>query len=216
MGRPKKPVSIVKTFLAPRVLSLPELCHRLRCSRATVLRRLKDHSYYSSYNCSGRFFTIKEVVHFDSHGLWFCKGARFSRHGTLKDTVVHFVKSSERGLTHDELATQLGIRAHNTLLELVTQSRIQRVKLGPTFVYCSRKPSIHRQQVRKRKVFLRMRERPHPTSAQKIATLLELIKDPRAELQDIVIRCKRGGVGISRDVVDAIFEKYDLEKKRAL
>ena len=58
-----------------------------------------------------------------------------------------------------------------------------------------------------------MRERPHPTSAQKIATLLELIKDPRAERQEIVIRCKRGGVGISLDVVDAIFEKYDLEKK---
>lgn len=216
MGRPRKPVSIVKTFLAPRILTLLELCHRLRCSRATVLRRLKEHSYYSSYNYSGRFFTIEEVVHFDSHGLWFYKGARFSRHGSLKDTVAYFVQSSERGLTHDELATQLGVRAHNTLLELVTQSRIRRESLGPTYVYCSSKPSIHRQQVRKRKVFLSMHERPHPTSAQKIATLLELIKDPRAERQEIVIRCKRGGVGISLDVVDAIFEKYDLKKKRVL
>ncbi len=216
MVRPKKPVSIVKTFLAPRILTLAELCRRLRCSRSTVLRRLKEHSYYSSYNCSGRFFTIEEVVHFDSHGLWFCKGARFSRHGTLKDTVARSVQSSEHGLTHDELATQLGVRVHNTLLELVTQSRIRRERLGPTYVYCSSKPSIHKQQARKRKVFLRMRERPHPTSAQKIATMLELIKDPRAERQEIVIRCKRGGVDISRDVVDAIFEKYDLEKKRAL
>jgi F420-dependent methylenetetrahydromethanopterin dehydrogenase len=44
---------------------------------------------------------------------------------------------------------------------------------------------------------------------------LELIKDPRAARKDVVLRCQRAGVSISPDVVDAIFEQYELDKKRA-
>jgi len=119
-------------------------------------------------------------------------------------------------MTHEELGKLLGVRAHNTLLDLVTEGRIQREKLGPTFVYLSRKRSIQAKQARQRKSYLVKSQKPRPTSRQKIATLLELIKYPRAERQDIVRRCKRAGVTISRDVVDTIFEAYDLDKKRAL
>ncbi len=216
MGRPSKQVSLAKTFLAPRVLTLEELCQRLQLSRSTVIRRLNEHGYYSSYNFAGKFLTLGEVAEFDLHGLWFCKGARFSKQGTLKDTLDLFVQSSERGMTHGELATILGVRNHNTLLGLVKEERIHREQLGPSFVYVSCKPSLQRKQIRRRKLFLKESEKPRPTSRQKIATLLELIKDPKASRQDIVRRCKQTGVMIFPDVVDAIFDTYDLDKKRAL
>ena len=84
MGRPRKELSLVGTFLGPRVLTLPELSRRLNCSRTTVLRRLKEHGYYSSYNHRGKFMTTEEAARFDSHGLWLCKTARFSKRGTLE------------------------------------------------------------------------------------------------------------------------------------
>ena len=108
MVRPRKEAPLVKNFLARRVLTLDELCERLDLSRATVLRRLKEHGYYSSYNQSGRFFTIDEAAEFDARGLWLWKAARFSRHGNLKATVRHLVESSEGGMTHQELASLLG------------------------------------------------------------------------------------------------------------
>ena len=216
MGRPHKHLSIEKIFLASLVLTLEQLCTRLRCSRSTILRRLKEYGYYCSYDHAGKYITIRDVAQFDSNGLWVCKGARFSKHGTLKDTVDHYVQGSKQGMTHEELGKLLGVRAHNTLLDLVTEGRIQREKLGPTFVYLSRKRSIQAKQARQRKSYLVKSQKPRPTSRQKIATLLELIKYPRAERQDIVRRCKRAGVTISRDVVDTIFEAYDLDKKRAL
>jgi hypothetical protein len=40
--------------------------------------------------------------------------------------------------------------------------------------------------------------------------------DPKVERQEIVARVKRKGVSISREVVNVIFEKYELDKKRAL
>jgi hypothetical protein len=215
MARPRKEVALVKVFLAPRVLTFEQLCEKLVSSLSTVVRRLNEHGYYSSYNHSGRFLTIEEVADFDSRGLWLWKTARFSRHGNLKETIEHFVESSEEGVTHGELATLLGVRAHNPLLELVEEARIFRERLGPTFVYLSSKKSVRRRQVRRRKSLLKEAHKPRPNSRQIIATLLELIKNPNAKRDEIVLRCQRAGVAISRELVEVIFEMYDLDKKRA-
>lgn len=215
MARPRIELDIVQIFRGPRVLTLRQLLARLTCSRATILRRLADQGYFSSYNYAGKFLTIEEVAEFDDRGLWLWKAARFSRHGTLKNTVEHFVQRSGGGMTHQELAGLLGVRVQNTVLDLVREGRICREQLGPTFVYLSGRAAQRREQVRRREAFLEEHRRPVPTSQQVIATLLELIKDPRAARKDVVLRCQRAGVSISPDVVDAIFEQYELDKKRA-
>jgi len=215
MGRPRKELSLVGTFLGPRVLTLPELSRRLNCSRTTVLRRLKEHGYYSSYNHRGKFMTIEEAARFDSHGLWLCKTARFSKRGTLKNTVLHFVQTSREGMTHQELTTLLAVRVHDTLLNLVKEGGIRRQRLGPTFVYLSGKRSVEKKQIPRRKKSLKERRRPRATCRQKIATLLELVQDPKVCREDIVLRCRRAGVMITQELVDTIFEEYELDKKRA-
>jgi hypothetical protein len=215
MVRPRKELHVVQIFRAPRILTLEQLCRKMRASRSTVLRRLHEHGYYSSYNHSGKFLTIDEVAEFDSRGLWYWNAARFSKYGSLKESVWQFVEDSEQGMTHEELATLLGVRAHNSLLELVEEEWIHRERLGPTFVYLSHQTSVRSKQVRRRQSLLTEGQKPRPTARQIIATLLELIKDPGAARQQIVLGCQRGGVSISRELVDAVFETYDLDKKRA-
>ncbi len=216
MGRPRKEISLANLFRAPRVLSMDQLCEKMTCSKQTVFRRLYGHGYYSSYNYAGKFFTIDEVSHFDSYGLWMCKGARFSKHGTLKQTVAHFVTTSKEGMIHEELSALLAVRTHNTLLTLFEEGIIHREKIGPAFVYLSPKQSLRKKQVCQRQELIKAQKRPCPTYPQKIATLLEMIMDPKVERQEIVARVKRNGVLISREVVDTIFEKFELDKKRAL
>jgi hypothetical protein len=197
------------------VLTLSQLCRTLRCSRSTILRRLAEHGYYSSYNYSGKFFTIPEIAHFDSYGLWTCRAARFSKHGTLKDTLTYLVQSSPQGMTHEELASLLVVRVHNPLLELIREGMLRRERIGPTFVYLHSKRTRQKEQRRRRKAAMPQRPVVRPTQPQIIATLLELIQNPKATRQQIVRRCRRGGVAISPTVVDAIFERYELDKKRA-
>lgn len=215
MVRPRKEVPLVKTFLAPRVLTFDDLCTRLSLSRATVVRRLNEHGYYSSYNQSGMYLTIDEAAEFDSRGLWLWKTARFSKHGNLKETVRHFVESSNAGMTHQELAALLGVRVHNSLLDLLREKKIQREQLGPTFVYFSRMASVRKKQSQRRRSVVEERPKPRPTARQTIAVLLELIKDPKATREEIGVRCQRTGISISRQVVELVFEMYDLDKKRA-
>ena len=216
MVRPRMELDVVQTFRAPRILTLEQLCRKMHASRSTVLRRLDEHGYHSSYNRAGKFLTIDEVAEFDARGLWFWKAARFSIHGSLKETVWHLVEDSQQGMTQEELAALLGVRTHNPLLELVEEDWIHRERLGPTFVYVSHQVTRRREQVRRRQALLAESKKPRPSSRQIIATLLELIKDPRAEGDQIVLRCQRSGVAISRELVNVIFETYDLDKKRAL
>ena len=215
MVRPRKQLDVVQVFRGPRVLTLEQVCRRLQASRSTVLRRLEEHGYHSSYNQAGRFLTIDEVADFDARGLWVWRTARFSQQGSLKKTVNYFVENSPQGMTQEELATLLGVRAHNTLWTLVQEERIRRERLGPTFVYLSRRASSRREQVSRRKSVLAESQKPRPTNRQVIATLLELIEDPQAPRQQLVVRCQRSGVSLSRELLDAVFDKYDLDKKRA-
>ena len=99
MVRPRRELDVIDTFRAPRVLTLERLCGKLRSSRSTVLRRLEEHGYHSSYNHAGRFLTIDEVADFDARGLWVWRTARFSKQGSLKKAVNYFVENPERTLT---------------------------------------------------------------------------------------------------------------------
>jgi hypothetical protein len=213
MGRPKLQVSFLDVFRAPRILTLEQLSEKLSFSRSTVLRRLQEYGYFSSYNLSGKFLSIPEVIDFDALGLWTWQGARFSRQGTLKETVAHFVASGPRGMTQQELLELLGVRTHNVLLELVQEKRIRRQDIGSAFVYFSADSGQRQKQIRQRESFLERQPRTVPNSRQVIATLLELIQNPALERQQIVTRCQRAGVSLSLAVVDNIFRTYDLEKK---
>ena len=215
MARPRKEIDVAKLFRTPRILTLDQLVRMVASSRATIQRRLDEHGYYSSYNHAGMFLTIPEVAEFDSRGLWFFKAARFSKHGNLRATVEHFVHSSDAGLKHAELASILGVRVHNPLFELVSDGSVARERLGGSYVYVTSKARTQKQQIKRRAELLKEAEKPRPSSRQIIATLLALIADRDASPAEIATRCQRGGTSISRQVVEAIFEQYDLGKKRA-
>lgn len=215
MTRPRRELDLAKLFLAPRILTLEQLSRKLDASRSTILRRLDERGYYSSYNHSGKFLTIAEVAEFDSRGLWAFKMARFSKHGNLKETLEHFVTSSEAGLNHRELATLLAVRVHNPLLDLVEAGRVARQRVGGSYVYLSPKAREQKRQLKRRIALLKEAEKPRPTSRQIIATLLELITDSEATPAQIALRCQKAGTSISRQLVEVIFERYDLGKKRA-
>ena len=118
-------------------------------------------------------------------------------------------------MTHQELATLLGVRVHNPLLELVEERRLFRQRLEQSFVYWSSKTRYRRKQVQRRSALLKEAQKPRPSSQQIISTLLELINDPEATRAEIHTRCQRVGVSISRQLIEVIFELYDLDKKRA-
>ena len=54
-----------------KIATLGELKQALGTEVAlTVLRKLKELDYFTSYSHGGRYYTLRDIARFDSAGLW--------------------------------------------------------------------------------------------------------------------------------------------------
>ena len=117
----------------------------------TVLRKLKQLGYYSSYSHRGAYYTLEEIVELDENGLWFFGPACFSRHGTLIATAEHLVNNAEAGYYTNELESLLVVGVKETMLKLYKQGRVSREHVQRQYLYCATALDLKRQQVLNRK-----------------------------------------------------------------
>ena len=120
-------------------------------SRCSLFRDLQKIGYISSYNKAGGYYTLKSIPQFDTNGIWHHEGIFFSNHGSLKETVKHMVDVSAAGRTHQELQHTLGLRVHNTLLDLISINAVSREILEGLYVYTHNNPEIKLRQLDERR-----------------------------------------------------------------
>jgi len=113
----------------------------------TVLRKLKQLSYRSSYSHGGSYYTLEKIARFDHDGLWSYNNVRFSEHGTLMSTLQHFVDESPSGYFADELRQLLGVSVKESLLRLVGNGQISRETVANRYLYCSAESATCKQQL---------------------------------------------------------------------
>jgi hypothetical protein len=51
-------------------MDMDDLLRKTGSSRTTILRRLKDIGYLTSYNHNGKYFALSELLKFDESGLF--------------------------------------------------------------------------------------------------------------------------------------------------
>ena len=99
-----------------KIATLAELKQVLGTEVAlTVLRKLKDLDYLTSYSHGGRYYTLRAIARFDNEGLWSHERVWFSRYGTLLATAQHFVDHAPQGYFAQELASVLHVQVHDAL-----------------------------------------------------------------------------------------------------
>jgi len=119
---------------------------------ATVFRKLRMLDYLSSYSHGGRYYALRKRIHFDTRGLWGCRGVHFSRWGTLLETLAAWVERAEGGWFALELAAELEVAVKEPLLKLVREGRLVREKVSGKYLYCSANTKKRREQIRTRKL----------------------------------------------------------------
>jgi hypothetical protein len=115
-------------------------------ARCTFFRKLGQLEYLSSYSHRGMYYTLKSVARFSSTGLWECKSVWFSRFGNLLDTAEAFVQRSEAGYSATELMDILHVKTKHALSQLCSDGRLQREKIGSSYVYLSLDSDVALQQ----------------------------------------------------------------------
>lgn len=200
-----------------RVLDMPALRRAFPTrSRASFMRDLAAIGSLSSCNNSGGFYTLPDVPEFDADGLWRWERALFSRHGTLKATVRHLVRTADSGQTQRELQQRLQLRVHNTLLELVSAREIARELIDQLYLYVSADLEVRAAQIASRRALLAPPEHPPLGLSEVVEILLAVIHhgtrdvcQPRLVLEELRAR----GRVVSLAQIQEVFERYDLGKK---
>ena len=118
----------------------------------TVFRKLRALAYLASYSHRGKYYALEETAQFDEHGLWDFRGVRFSRFGSLIDTVEAFVARATGGYLACELALQLGVEVKQPLLGLVRAGRLAREEVAERYLYCSVDRDRRREQLLSRRL----------------------------------------------------------------
>lgn len=138
--RPEKYATsrLVRWFEEMRILTWERIAQALgNPSRITVFRKLAQLGARASYSHRGRYHTLDRLAAYDTNGLWSVRDVRFSKHGTLGETIAYLVEHSRQGYFASELETVTHVRVHNALAELHAAQRLKREQLGDQFLYLS-------------------------------------------------------------------------------
>jgi len=203
---------VIDAFKQHKILTMPELKAMLHCSIATVNRRLKEWDVLSSYNKNARYYTLALIPQFNKKGLWKHKGVFFSKHRTLKNTVIHLVQISKRGLSNQELQSILGT---NTTSYLAQQKHLKGVKAEKhkrQVVYFSSDEEVCRRQKQNR-FPPELTAFKLPPDAISIIILVELVKHPGSTPEEMSDMLRRQGYKIDADMIDNLLEHHGLKKK---
>jgi DNA-binding CsgD family transcriptional regulator len=115
--------------------------------RMTVIRKLNELEYQTSYSHNGKYYTLKKLCHFDKDGLWSYENVWFSLYGTLLETGRTFIDRSVAGYSVKELDEVLHVSTKQSLIHLNKLKLIDREKLGGLFIYFSANERLHNEQV---------------------------------------------------------------------
>jgi hypothetical protein len=205
-----------------KVATQRQLQHQFQVCHMTVFRALKKHGYYTSYNHNGAYYTLADVPQFDEWGLWVWRDVRFSRAGTLLETLRALVTQAPAGLTVGQLQQRLQTRVANLLSRLVQQGRLARQVLpGRQVVYLSPVAEQSRQQWEQRQQTCRAATVATASglpagcpAALVIAVLRQMIMVSDQGPEQWARQLQAQGRPVTAGQVRQVQEHYGLEKKR--
>jgi hypothetical protein len=214
---------IKKLFARKRFADLRELREALGAqSRTTIFYALKEVGYLTSYSHTGRYYTLHHIPKFNEQGMWFVGDIRFSKHGTLRATIVALVHEAPAGQTHEELEQVLGLRVHDTLHSLVEDRLLSRERIYAVHVYLDPDPQRAKSQCEERQrrssTFTPppgLLAPPPWDSHGVIAVLVAVIQSPKDSARAIAAHLRAGGLAVTDEQVEAVFTQYSLGKKTA-
>jgi hypothetical protein len=138
---------LLDLFERVRAVTMPEMKAALGTQAdATVFRKLSALPYQTSYSHRGGFYTLRSIPRFNARGLWTCRGAWFSRHGTLLDTATALVESAPAGALVGELEEVLQVPAKDALRQLVEAGRLDRQDFEGLYLYLARDRARRQEQ----------------------------------------------------------------------
>ncbi len=187
------------------------LATELNYSIPSVRRFLTALGYYSSFTHNGQWYTLRSIPSFNRDGLWFHHEIGFSRAGSLTKTLIALTVNSRAGITAEQLGEKLHCRCHTVLVQLYRKKKLQRRKMGRSFIYLAADLRTAARQSQALSVqSTQLKELPAEIA---ILILVEFIRNPEAGFTQLAKTIKKGAkVTIEVAQIEQLFQQYSLKK----
>ena len=127
----------IKAFIKKnKAVTISEFFHHIPYCEKTLRRDINDLNGITSYTHRGKFITLPNIPIFDNYGIWFYKDIGFTKYKNSLDLIIRSIDNSE-GITKEELEGILRIKISKQIQILLSQKRLNRVKLGAKYFYLS-------------------------------------------------------------------------------
>ncbi|MBT8339221.1 MAG: hypothetical protein KJP07_04330 [Desulfatitalea sp.] len=132
----------------------------------------------------------------------------FSKHGNLKQTIIALITESPKGLSASEIAGLVDLVPNSSFLSRFKQvAGVKREKHQGRFVYLSDHPEIY---VRPKRGWV---EDGLPTDAQAVIILVQLIKHPDIDIEQLAGHVSEQGSSIEPAAIRSFLQLHELLKK---
>jgi len=183
-------------FQQRKAVTMPEMKHALGTEvDQTVYRKLAPLGYRTSYSHRGGFYTLDSLARFDADGLWGCRGAWFSRHGTLLATAERLVGEAPAGFLAQELEGRLHVSVKDALRQLVQEGRLGRQPLGARYLYTAADRVRRQEQWAARQAQVQARDPEEEELRAAIVLFYSLLDEQQRRLYAGLESLKRGHGG---------------------
>jgi len=207
--------AVIRAFEKEKVVTILLLTAWLSCSVATARRRLKAWGALTSYNRNGRYYTLPQIAKFDDNGLWRYQGIFFSKHGNLKQTLIHLITHSQQGLSGAELGDLLGLQPRSFLSHFRDHAALSRENLMGRWIWFSADPEKGKKQKQAQLAHAVAKGPRMPSDMEAVMILVDLITHPNSRLEQISRRLKSKGFAIDVEAIRQLLVHHDLLKKTA-
>lgn len=198
-----------------KIFTIVELADLLKCSISNARLKLRQWNTYTSYNQNGRYYTLPQVPRFDQHGLWRYENAAFSKHGSLKKTIVHLVATAPAGLSGKQFGDLLGLSPQSFLHHFRNCPGTRREKHDGVYVYFSEDPSVYERQVRERRTIFYRPSVVTISDPEAVMILVAIIKHHGITAEQILVLPEIKKSKIKLAAIQGFLDYYGLEKKTA-
>jgi len=187
------------------------LASQLGYSVPSIRRFLSKIGYYSSFTHNGKWYTLRSIPQFNRDGLCFFKKIGFSRSGSLTGTIINLTVRSPAGMTAEQLSGKLRCRCHSILVKLYRHGKLERRKVGRSYVYFAVDPPI--QTMQQETIANRNRSMEQLPAEIAVFVLAEFIRQPDLSFEQLAnVVARRHFVTLAATHIEKLFALHDLKK----
>jgi len=201
------------TVKRKKIIMLNELVTLLGCSSRTTQVKLKLWKAYTSYNQNGKYYTLPEIPRFDVNGLWRYKNIAFSKHGNLKQTIIHLVMVSSAGLSGRQIGELLGLAPQSFMHHFRKCPGLRREKHEGVFVYFADEPEIYEMQRRQKQKTVNRSAIAAISEPDAVMILVAIIRHHGISADDILALPKIKKSKLTLLTIQGFMEHHGLVKK---